>query len=98
MKTMRIFGCISLGLGFVWIVFCAAFTRPLARGAVLKRYDLLPKQDTFTREQTMAEIRAVGTYMVDAYPSVVPPALVMLGGGILLDRARRNKTKRDCDG
>jgi len=46
----------------------------------------------------MAEIRAVGTYMIEAYPSVVPPALIMLGGGILLDRARRDKTKCDCDG
>ncbi len=65
---------------------------------MVKRYDFLPKQDTFTREQTIAEIRAVGTYMIEAYPSVVPPALIMLGGGILLDRARRDKTKRDCDG
>ena len=98
MKTMRIIGYISLGLGFIWIAFCAAFTRPLARGAMLKRYDLLPKQDAFTREQTIAEIRAVGTYMIEAYPSVAPPALIMLGGGILLDRARRDKTKCDCDG
>jgi hypothetical protein len=98
MTIMRIFGHISLGLGFIWIVFCAAFTKPLARGAMVKRYDFLPKQDTFTREQTIAEIRAVGTYMIEAYPSVVPPALIMLGGGILLDRARWDKTKRDCDG
>ena len=86
---MRVLGFILLLAGFIWLLLCAAYVGPLARAVLTQQYDRLPQQDSFTREQTLTEMRDVGLAMLHGYPGIVLPAFVSLCGGILLDRARR---------
>ena len=92
---MRIFGYIFLIGGFIWLLAGALFVGPVSREVVLRHYDDLPKQASFTREQTEKAIRDVALDLYHRSPRIVLPALVMLWGGILLDVSRRGKKCKD---
>lgn len=86
---MRIIGYIFLIGGFLFLAGEAAMSEQFACAVILKQSIALPKQDTFTRKQ-MDEERNTAAFGVSRLVSAMAiPAIVMLCGGILLDRARR---------
>jgi hypothetical protein len=86
---MRKSGFALLILGFLWLVYCATSIRPLARSIVVRQYDQLAKQKSFSLEQVQQNIRDPMFRLVDSIPWILPPAVLMLAAGILLDRAKK---------
>jgi hypothetical protein len=78
--------------GFVWICF-DEFIKigPIQREVAMEIYGELPKQPTFKVE----EVQQVVSDTIQAYGRLIPSfyigAFLLLGGGILLDRAGRRK-------
>ena len=90
---MRYLAYAMLISGFVWICFGQLSIYPIARAVTLKAYgDIpIPPQPYFKKEDVQKAIRD-SVYDFDKHvPSFYIGALLMLGGGVVLDIAGRRK-------
>ena len=86
---MRKIGYALLIFGFIFLLAGVFLVRPAARAIVLRHYDHVSSQQSFTREQVQQQTREPVFELVDSMPWFVLPGLVMFIGGVCLDRARR---------
>jgi len=92
---MRIVGFILLVGGFLFLSGNAAMSKKGSLVVMWKHSKELPKQENFTRDQVDNAISRVAFDMSRHISFMAWPAVVMLGGGILLDRARHRKKSPD---
>lgn len=88
---MRILAYAMLISGFVWICFSQLAIYPTARGVTLMSYDKIPKQPDYKIEDVQKAIRDSVYEFAQHVPSFYIGALLMLGGGVVLDIAGRRK-------
>jgi hypothetical protein len=88
---MRILGYAMLVLGFLWICFGQVAVYPIAHAVVPANYEKIPKQDSYKLEDVQKAIRDVIFDFIQHVPSFYIGALLMLAGGVVLDRAGRRK-------
>jgi hypothetical protein len=87
---MRKIGHSLLLIGFIWFVVGEVLAGSAARAVVLRHYDQVSNQQTFTRDQVQKQIRESVFEAVDSMPWFFLPALAMLTGAVCIDRARRH--------
>jgi hypothetical protein len=93
---MRLFGYVFLILGFVWFCFLsiAVFSevRPLTDQQM---QEISPEKQSFTRVDVYQDIRnGVFDFASELPSKFMVGAILMLGGGIILDVAGRRKLPR----
>ena len=90
---MRIFAYILLISGFFWIAFGQLSIYPTARAVTLKAYDQIPipPQPYYKKEDVQKAIRDSVYDFANHVPSFYIGALLMLGGGVVLDIVGRRK-------
>jgi hypothetical protein len=88
---MRILAYAILISGFIWICFGQVAIYPIAHAVVPANYEKIPKQQSYKIEDVQKAIRDVVVEFAHHIPSFYIGALLMLGGGILLDRVARRK-------
>ena len=90
---MRIFAYAMMILGFVWICFGQLSIYPIARAVTLANYDKIPipPQPYYKLEDVQRAIRDAVSDFAHDVPSFYIGALLMLGGGVILDMSRRQK-------
>ena len=88
---MRLLAYAMLFFGFVWICFRQFEIRPMTRAVMVAQADKIPKQQSYKLEDVLTAIHDASVDMADRIPSFPIGALIMLGGGIILDMAARRK-------
>jgi hypothetical protein len=88
---MRILGYAMLVIGFVWICFWQFGMWPIRDHVIVSNYDKIPKQQSYKSEDIQKAVRDVGVDFYNQSPSFYIGALLMLGGGVVLDIAGRRK-------
>ena len=88
---MRLIGYALLVGGFAWLLVGVLLVGPAVRSIVVRHYEQMGNQESFTREQVQRYIREPVSELVDSMPWFVLPGISMLAGGICLDRARRKR-------
>jgi hypothetical protein len=90
---MRILAYVLLIIGFAWICFGQLSIYPLARAVTVAAYDRIPipPQPYYKKEDVQKAIRDSVYDFAKHVPSFYIGALLMLGGGIVLDIAGRRK-------
>jgi len=56
---MKIFGWALIIISAGWLYLSSFAKSPIHRGIILKHYDLVPEQESFTRHEVIAHIRDV---------------------------------------
>ena len=97
MRTMRKIGYVLLIGGFLILVASAAMSKQFAFVVIWAQSEKLPKQETFTRKQ-MDDAIHEAVFQMRQPLAIAVPAVVMLCGGILLDRTKRRKNESNQDG
>ncbi len=88
---MRLLGYAMLILGFIWICFWQFGMWPIRDHVIVANYDKIQKQQFYKSEEVQKVIRDVGVDFYNQIPSFYTGALLLLGGGIVLDIAGRRK-------
>ena len=88
---MRRIGYVLLIGGFLFFVLNATMSKQAALVVIWKQSDKLPKQETFTRKQVEDAIYEVAFDVRRMLSVIFVPAVIMLCGGVLLDRANEQK-------
>jgi 3-dehydroquinate synthetase len=88
---MRLIAHAMLILGFVWICFCQFEIRPIMRIVGVTQAGKIPKQESYKSQDVVAAVHDTAVEMADRIPSFYIGALIMLGGGVILDMATRRK-------
>jgi len=88
---MRILAYAMLILGFIWICFGQVAIYPIAHAVVPMNYEKIPNQESYKLEDVQKAIRGVVFDFIHYIPSFYIGALLMLGGGIIMDKAGRRK-------
>jgi hypothetical protein len=89
---MRILAYAMLISGFVWICFGQiAISQIIPRAVTVAYYDKIPKQQSYSLEDVQKGVRDVVFDFAQHSPSFYIGALLMLGGGIILDTVGRRK-------
>jgi hypothetical protein len=90
---MRYLAYAMLISGFIWICFGQLSIYPIARAVTLASYDKIPipPQPYFKTEDIQRAIRDSVSDFAHHVPSFYIGALLMLGGGVVLDIAGRRK-------
>ena len=87
-KQFRVWGHILLWFGFLWL---AASTVLFGPGVLAKtsRFtsDGVPRKDSYTQSEFHDAVWTFGRQIRDDPPWIFTPAVLMLGGGLLLARA-----------
>ena len=87
-KSFRLWGHLLLWVGFVWLV---ASRTLFATGVLAKRSrfdsDGVPRKESYTRAELHDAIYTLSGQIRDDPPWIYTPAILMLGGGLLLGRA-----------
>jgi hypothetical protein len=92
---MRIVGYSLLVLGFLWLtIWCAGSVIPLTRSIGIENFEKYSQSKTYSYEEVCDAMRNVLTEYQDNAHGIVIPAVLMLLGGILLDRAGRRPARR----
>ena len=89
---MRYIAYAMLISGFVWICF-DEFIKigPIQREVVMATYDKIPKQESYKLQDVQQAVSDAVLKYGSLIPSFYIGALLMLGGGIVLDVAGRRK-------
>jgi LPXTG cell wall anchor motif len=88
---MRILAYGMLIFGFLLICFYQFEIRPIAQAVVVAQCDKIPKQEFYKVEDVIKTVRDAAVDMADHVPSFLIGGLLMLGGGVVLDRSVRRK-------
>ena len=91
---MRTLGYAILVLGFIWICFGQVAIYPIAHAVVPANYQKIQKQDSYKLEDVQKAIRDVTFDFIHHVPSFYIGALLMLAGGVVLDRAGQKKERK----
>jgi hypothetical protein len=90
---MRTTGYILLIGGFLFIMMLQAMSRQAALVVVWQQREHLPKQESFTPKQVDDVILKVADDTRRMLAAFAGPAVIMLCGGVLLDRANRRRNE-----
>lgn len=88
---MRILSYTMLIVGFVWICFCQFAIRPIMRDVGFAKAGRIPKQESYKSQDVLTAVHDTAADMADRMSSFYIGALIMLGGGVVLDMAGRRK-------
>jgi hypothetical protein len=88
---MRYLAYAMLISGFIWICFDQFALGPIQRAVMMASYDKIPKQQSYTHEDIQKAVSDTVHLFARLYPSFYIGGLLMLGGGVVLDFARRRK-------
>ena len=88
---MRDAGRFLLILGFVWLVWCEWSVGAVSRGVAIENFAKYSPEKTYSAEEVDDAIRGFVTDYQKYHHKVVIPAILMLAGGVLVDRAARRK-------
>jgi hypothetical protein len=90
-EFMRILAYAMLILGFVWICFCQFEVRGITRAVMAAQAGKVPKQLSYSLEDVVTGIHDAAADMADRIPFFSIGALIMLGGGMVLDMESRHR-------
>jgi hypothetical protein len=90
---MRTCGFILLVSGFLWLMLSALLYPATATSIWSQSFDSLPQRESFSRKEVLDQITGLHSRTSDSQPWVVPPAFLMLFGGILLNRVSTELTR-----
>jgi hypothetical protein len=93
---MRILGYILLIGGFLFLVMYQVMSKQAALVVIWQQREHLPKQDSFTPKQVDDVIEKVAFDTRRMLSVFAVPAVIMLCGGVLLDRASRRRHDGDA--
>ena len=85
---MRTFGYALLIIGFAWLAVDSLAVRARARSIAFRHVQQLPDRPAVTRQEVVESVYQAVYELAGAWPWFWLPGLCMLGGGILLDRAK----------
>ena len=91
LRFMRILAYAMLISGFFWVCFCQFEIHGLERAALSAQFDKIPKQQSYKPEDIEHAVSETIQTYGQHLPSFYVGALLMLGGGIVLDVAGRRK-------
>jgi hypothetical protein len=85
---MRKLGYLFLTLGFFWLlIWCAGSVGPLIRSIGIENFKKYPEIKSYSGKEVADAMRSVLLEYEENAHGVVIPAILMLAGGVLLDRA-----------
>ena len=89
---MRIIGYAMVIIGFAWLFLDNFAVHARARTIAYRHAKLLPDRATFTPQEMVESVYEALDDLAGRWPWLWLPGLLMLAGGVVLNRAGRSRT------